>query len=160
MQEAKLRENIRISPRRGCCPTLPPAHAKSQCTVELCWLRARPVSSLWENSVAESETMEESHIFCHCDPRGDLAGRASLLCSSAQAEPSLWRGLLATLLYVGGHLLTGDDMTSELLLQRCSFWFTCLPCPDPFHSLHLYSSSSDAPKWTAGWMVSLETLMR
>lgn len=104
--------------------------------------------------------MEESHIFFHCDPRGDLAGRVSLLCSSVQAEPSLWGGLLAALLYMGGRLLTEDNMTLELLLQRCSFWFTCLPPPVPFHSFHLCSSSPDVPKWTAEWMVSLDTLKR
>lgn len=43
-----------------------------------------------------------------------------LLCSSVQAEPSPWRGLLAALLCMGGHLLPGDNMTLELLLQRCS----------------------------------------
>lgn len=154
MEEAKPRENVRISPQRGYSPPLPPVRAKSQHAVELCWLWTSPVSSLWEESAADSETIEESHIFCHWDPRGDLAGRASLLCSNVQAEPSLWRRLLAALLYMEGHLLTGDGMTLEPLLQRCSFWLTCLTPLIPFHSLHLCSSSSDVPKWTAGWMVS------
>lgn len=131
MEEAKPRENVRISPQRGYSPNLPPAHAKSQHAVELCWLWTSPVSSLWEASTADSEMIEESHIFCHWDPRGDLAGRASLLCSSVQAEPSLWRGLLAALLYMEGHQLTGDSMNLELLLQRCSFWFTFLSTYSP-----------------------------
>lgn len=60
----------------------------------------------------------------------------------------------------GGTSACGDNMTSELPLERCSFMFTCLLPPMPFHSLQLCSSSSEVPKRTAGWMVSLDTLKR
>jgi len=93
---------------------------------------------------ADREMMGESHRSHHCDPRGSLGGRASLLCSGAQAKPSLCGRLLATSFYMGGNLLSGDNVTSKLLLQRCNFWFMCFLPPVPFHLPHLCDKSLGA----------------
>lgn len=123
MDEGKLRENVRISPGRGYSPTL--------LSVELCWLWTSPLNSPWDESTADSEMIEESHIFCHSDPRGDLAGRASLLCSSVQAEPSLWRGLLAgrTSAYRGQNSFraTTPDMRFLVHMLTPSYSFPLTP---------------------------------
>ena len=97
--------------------------------------------------------MEESHGSCHCDPRGGLAGRASLLCSGVQAKPSLRGWLLATPFFMGGNLLTGDNVTLKLLLQRCNVWFTCFLPPVPFHSPHLFYKSLQVSE--RNWAVNL-----
>lgn len=81
-------EKMSEYPHEEVIPHVFPQPTPSQCAVELCWLRTRPASSLWEESAADSEMIEESHRFCHCDPRGDLAGRASaLLKCSSWAKP-------------------------------------------------------------------------
>ena len=142
-----------MPPRRGHAPFSSP----SPCQVSVCCWAVLVLDQACKLSVRETaadrEMTEESHGSCHCDPRGGLAGRASLLCSGVQAKPSLWGWLLATPFCMGGNLLTGDNVTLKLLLQRCNVWFTCFLPPVPFHSPHLFYKSLRVSE--RNWAVNL-----
>lgn len=102
MEEIQLKENVaRIPPRRGHVPFSSP----SPCQVPACcWAvlvldHARKLTV--RESIADRGMMEASHRSCHCDPRGGLGGRASLLCSGVQDKPSLWGMAVGSLILHG-----------------------------------------------------------